>query len=150
MLITQIKSEAETALRGGDAKLLGILKLILSELAYAQVDHKQAVPAGRQGELPDEEVVRVLRKEAKKRNDSIEIYEKVGEVARADQEKYELSIINKYLPQMMAEADVEAEVAKIAAQTGLTGGRLMGAVMGKLRGKADGAVINKIVTAKFS
>lgn len=143
MLFTQIKSEAETALRGGDSKLLGILKLILSELAYAQVDYKQ-------GELPDEEVIRVLRKEAKKRNDAIEIYEKVGEVARAEQEKYELSIIEKYLPSMMAEADVEAEVAKIAAETGLTGGRLMGAVMGKLRGKADGAVINKIVTAKFS
>lgn len=123
--------------------MLGILKLILSELAYAQVDYKQ-------GELPDEEVVRVLRKEAKKRNDAIEIYEKVGETARADQEKYELSIIEKYLPQMMAEADVEVEVAKIAAETGFAGGRLMGAVMGKLKGKADGSVINKIVLVKFS
>jgi len=123
--------------------LLGILKLLLSELSYAQVDYKQ-------GELPDEEVVRVLRKEAKKRNDSIEIYEKVVETVRADQEKYELSIIGKYLPTMMAEADVEAEVAKIASETGLTGGRLMGAVMGKLKGKADGAVINKIVSQKFS
>lgn len=130
--------------------MLGILKLILSELSYAQVDYKQAVPAGRQGDLPDEEVIRVLRKEAKKRNDSIEIYEKVGETARADQEKYELDVIEKYLPTMMAEVDVEAEVAKIAKETGLTGGRLMGAVMGKLRGKADGSVINKIVLAKFS
>jgi uncharacterized protein len=143
MLYSQIKSESENALRSGDSRLLGILKLILSELAYAQVDYKQ-------GELPDEEVVRVLRKEAKKRNDSIEIYEKVKETARADQEKYELSIIEKYLPQLMAEAEVEAEVAKIAGETGLTGGRLMGAVMGKLKGKADGAVINKIVLAKFS
>lgn len=123
--------------------MLGILKLILSELSYAQVDYKQ-------GELPDEEVIRVLRKEAKKRNDSIEIYEKVGETARADQEKYELSIIEKYLSTMMVEADVEAEVAKIAQETGLIGGRLMGAVMGKLRGKADGAMVNKIVLAKFS
>ncbi len=123
--------------------MVGILKLILSELSYAQVDYKQ-------GELPDEEVVRVLRKEAKKRNDAIEIYEKVGETARADQEKYELSIIEKYLPTMMAEADVEIEVAKIAKETGLTGGRLMGAVMGKLKGKADGGMINKIVMAKFS
>ena len=123
--------------------MLGILKLILSELSYTQVDYKQ-------GELPDEEVVRVLRKEAKKRNDAIEIYEKVGETARADQERYELDVIEKYLPTMMAEADVEAEVAKIATETGLTGGRLMGAVMGKLKGKADGAVINKIVLAKFS
>ncbi len=143
MLYAQLKSEVITAQKAGDSKLVGILKLILSELSYAQVDYKQ-------GELPDEEVVRVLRKEAKKRNDAIEIYEKVGETARADQEKYELSIIEKYLPTMMAEADVEIEVAKIAKETGLTGGRLMGAVMGKLKGKADGGMINKIVMAKFS
>ncbi|TRZ53112.1 GatB/YqeY domain-containing protein [bacterium] len=142
MLFKQLKTESETALKAGDSKLHGILILLLSELSYAQVDYKQ-------GELPDEEAIRVLRKEAKKRNDSIEIYEKVKEIARADQEKFELSIINKYLPRLMVEADVEAEVAKIAAQTGLTGGRLMGAVMGKLKGKADGAVINKIVLAKF-
>lgn len=143
MLFKQLKTEAEIALKVGNSRLLGILKLLLSELSYAQVDYKQ-------GELPDEEVFRVLMKEAKKRKEAIEIYEKVKETARADQEKYELSIIEKYLPTMMAEAEVEAEVAKIAKETGLTGGRLMGAVMGKLRGKADGAVINKIVLAKFS
>lgn len=149
MLFTQIKNELITAQKAGDSRLVGVLKLILSELSYAQVDYKQAMPTGRQGELPDDEVVRVLRKEAKKRNDSIEIYEKVKETIRADQEKYELSVIEKYLPAMMAEADVEAEVAKIAEETGLTGGRLMGAVMGRLKGKADGSVINRIVMAKF-
>ena len=123
--------------------MLGALKLLLSELSYAKVD-------GKSEELSDEEVVRVLGKEAKKRKDSIEIYEKIGDVARTDQEKYELALIEKYLPSMMAEADVEAEVAKIAAETGLTGGRLMGAVMGKLKGKADGGTINKIVSQKFS
>ena len=143
MLYSQLKSESITAQKAGDARLLGVLRLLLSELGYAQADYKE-------GELSDEEVVRVLNKEAKKRKDSIEIYEKVGETVRADQEKYELALIEKYLPTMMGEAEVEVEVAKIAAETGLTGGRLMGAVMGKLKGKADGAVINKIVSLKFS
>ncbi len=143
MLYSQLKSESVNAQRAGDARLLGVLRLLLSELGYAQADYKQ-------GELPDEEVVRVLNKEAKKRKDSIEIYEKVGETVRADQEKYELALIEKYLPEMMGESEVEAEVAKIAAETGLTGGRLMGAVMGKLKGKADGGTINKIVMSKFS
>jgi len=143
MLYSQLKSESITALKAGDSRLLGALKLLLSELSYAKVD-------GKSEELSDEEVVRVLGKEAKKRKDSIEIYEKIGDVARTDQEKYELALIEKYLPSMMAEADVEAEVAKIAAETGLTGGRLMGAVMGKLKGKADGGTINKIVSQKFS
>ena len=143
MLYSQLKSESVAALRAGDSRLLGALKLLLSELSYAKVDNKTE-------ELSDEEVVRVLGKEAKKRKDSIEIYKKVGDVARTDQEKYELSLIEKYLPILMSDAEVEVEVAKIAAETGLTGGRLMGAVMGKLKGKADGGVINKIVSLKFS
>jgi len=68
--------------------LLAALRLMLSELSYAQVDYKQ-------GELPDEEVIKILTKEAKKRKEAFDIYEKVGEVVRADQEKYELSIIEK-------------------------------------------------------
>ncbi len=143
MLYLQLKTEAIAAQKAGDARLLGALRLLLSELSYAKVETKTE-------DLPDEVVIRVLSKEAKKRKDSIEIYEKVGEKVRADQEKYELAMIEKYLPTLMAEADVEAEVAKIAAETGLTGGRLMGAVMGKLRGKADGGMINKIVLEKYS
>ncbi len=141
MLYSQIKSESVTALKAGDTRLLGALKFILSEMGYA-IDLRKGEPA-------DEEVIRVLTKEAKKRRDAIEIYEKAGDVARTDQEKYELALIEKYLPSLMPESEVEAEVAKIAAETGLTGGRLMGAVMGKLRGKADGSVINKIVMAKY-
>lgn len=122
--------------------MLNALRFIISELSYA-IDLRKGEPA-------DEEVFRVLNKEAKKRKDAIEIYEKVGETTRADQEKYELAIIEKYLPALMPVVEVEAEVAKIAAETGLTGGRLMGAVMGRLKGKADGSVINKIVSEKFS
>lgn len=143
MLYSQIKSEAVGAQKAGDSRMLNALRLMLSELSYAQVEY-------REGELPDEEVIRVLQKEAKKRRESIEIFEKAGEVTRADQEKYELELIEKYLPKMMTEKEAEIEIAKIAQETGLTGGRLMGAVMGKLKGKADGGMINKIVSAKFS
>lgn len=143
MLYSQLHSEAVTAQKAGDSRLLNALRLMLSELSYAQVDFKE-------GELPDEEVIKILTKEAKKRKEAFEIYEKAGETVRADQEKYELSIIEKYLPKLMEEAEIEAEIVNIAKETGLSGGRLMGAVMGKLRGKADGAIINKIVSAKFS
>lgn len=143
MLYSQIKNDRLLAQKEGNSRLVGILKLILSELSYAQVDYKA-------GELPDEEVVRVLMKEVKKRRDSIEVYAKVGSDERVEQEEYELKIIEGYLPKMMTEAEIEVEVAKIASETGFTGGRLMGAVMGKLRGKADGALINKVVMAKYA
>lgn len=141
MIYSQLKEEAVTAQKAGDTRLLGALKFIISELGYAFDLRK--------GEPGDGEVVRVLSKEAKKRRDAIEIYEKAGDAGRSGQEKYELEIIEKYLPQLMSEVEVEAEVAKIASETGLTGGRLMGAVMGKLHGKADGGLINKIVMGNY-
>ncbi len=122
--------------------MVGALKLLSSELSYAQVDFKG-------GELPDEEVVRVLMKEAKKRRDSIVVYLNAGANERAEAEKYELEVISAYLPQMMGEADVEAEVARTAQETGLVGGRLMGAVMAKLKGKIEGSVVQQIVTKNF-
>ncbi|NCP47449.1 hypothetical protein AUJ42_03150 [Candidatus Collierbacteria bacterium CG1_02_44_10] len=149
MLYSKIRSDLTTAQKAGDTHLVGVLKLIASELSYAQVDFKGAMPAGRHGDLPDEEVVRVLMKEAKKRKDSIEIYIKVGSPERLAEEKYELKVIEGYLPQMLSEEEVTAEVIKIASETGLSGGRLMGAVMGKLRGKADGSVVQKVVNQKF-
>lgn len=142
MLYTKIKEDQTAALKAGDAKLLRVLKLLTSELSYAQVDFKG-------GELPDEEVTRVLMKEAKKRRDSIALYLNAGDSDRAEEEKYELEVIQSYMPAMMGEDDVEAEIARTADETGLRGGRLMGAVMGKLKGKVEGSVVQQIVNKKF-
>lgn len=138
MLYAQIKSDLISAQKAGNSYLVSVLKLILSELSYAQVDFKG-------GELPDEKVVQVLMKEAKKRKDSIETYTKVNSPERAESEKRELEVIEKYLPQMMSEADLKSEIAKIASETGLKGGKLMGAVMTKLRGKVDGGMVQRLV-----
>ncbi len=142
MLYSKLKSDIVTAQKAGDHKLVDALKLLSSELSYAQVDFKD-------GELPDEAVVKVLMKEAKKRRDSVEIFEKLGSMERVEQEKYELGVIEGYLPAMMNEEDVALEVDKTAKETGLTGGRLMGAVMGKLKGKVDGGVVQRVVMQKF-
>lgn len=140
MLIDQIKADALKAQKGQNAKLLGVLRLLISELNYKAIDA---------GALTDELVVGVLQKEARKRQESIDIYTKVGDVARATGERYELSIIEAYLPQMMTEAEVLAEVDKVAGQSPLRGGQLVGAVMGKLRGKADGGLVASLVNQKY-
>ncbi|EKD52745.1 MAG: hypothetical protein ACD_61C00256G0004 [uncultured bacterium] len=142
MLYSKIRSDLTTAQKAGDSHLVGVLKLIVSELSYSQVEFKEK-------ELPDEEVVRVLMKEAKKRRDSIEIYTKVASPERAEEEKYELGVIEGYLPQMMSEEEAACEIAMIASATGLTGGRLMGAVMGKLKGKVDGSLVQKVVNQSY-
>lgn len=140
MLIDQIRAEVVKAQKERKAKLLGVLRLLISELNYKAIDA---------GALTDEVVVGVLQKEAKKRQESIDIYTKVGDAARADAERYELAIIEAYLPKMMTEAEVEAEIDKIAAESPLRGGQLVGAVMGKLRGKADGGLVARLVSQRY-
>ena len=146
MLFEQIKTDVTRAQKERNAVLLGVLRLLVSELRY-----KEIPPVGGQvsGELTDEVVIGVLQKEAKKRVESIEIYEKVGDKARADVERYELEVIGAYLPKMMTEKEVEIEVDKIAAGSPLRGGQLVGVVMGKLRGKTDGGLVAKIVNDKY-
>lgn len=142
MLLSRIKTDLEQAKKGGDTFLCDVLKLVLTEIGYAQVDYKQ-------GELPDSEVERILFKEAKKRKDSIEVYTKIGNQERVDGESKELTIIERYLPTLMSENEAAVEIEKIANETGLRGGRLMGSVMGKLKGKVDGGVVQKIVNEKY-
>ncbi len=141
-MFNQLKQDLLVAQKGGDAFLLGVLKLLLTEISYANADFKS-------GELSDEMVTKVLFKEAKKRKDAIEVYTKIGSVEKIESETKELEIIEKYLPKLMSESEAEVEIDKIAAESGITGGRLMGLVMGKLKGKVDGGVVQKIVNEKY-
>jgi uncharacterized protein YqeY len=141
MLFDQIKSDIVKAQKERNATLLGVLRLLVSELKYKEIDSS--------GGLTDELVIGVLQKEAKKRQEAIEIYTKVNDVARTEVERQELEIISSYLPQMMTEVEVVAEVDKIAAESPLRGGQLVGVAMGKLRGKADGGLVAKIVNQKY-
>lgn len=140
VLFDQIKTELTKAQKEQNAKLLGCLRLLVSELNYKAIDS---------GSLTDEMVIFVLQKEAKKRQESIDIYAKVGDSSRADHEKYELAIINTYLPKVMDEVAVAVEVDRIAAGSPLRGGQLVGVVMGQLRGKADGGLVARLVNEKY-
>jgi len=140
-LFDQLKTDVIKAQKERNSGLLNVLRGVISELKYKQIDAA--------GNLTDEMVVSVLQKEAKKRQEAIDIYTKVNDQARTDVEKYELGVINAYLPTLMSEAEVEVEVDKIAAESPLRGGQLVGVAMGKLRGKADGGLVAKIVNQKY-
>ncbi len=140
-LFDRIKADITTAQKAKDARLLGVLRLLSSELSYKVIEVK--------GGLNNDQVIEVLRHEAKKRQESIDIYDKVGEKVRADEERYELGIIQGYLPKLMGIGDVEVEVDKIAASSNKRGGMLIGEVKRALGNKADGALIAKIVAQKY-
>lgn len=137
MLYQQLKEEQLKAQKAQDAKYLGVIRLLTSELSYKAIENK--------GEVSDAEAIAVLNKEAKKRVESIAMYEKYNDSARADQEKYELEIIKRYLPELMGEEEISRIVDGVAAESGVTGGRLIGLVSAKLKGKADGGMIARIV-----
>lgn len=141
-LYDRIKEDIVVAQKARDVKLLETLRMMSSEISYKVIEVKSG--------LTDEQVIEVLRKEAKKRRESIEIYEKVGDKVRAEAEKYELGVIEGYLPKLMSEEETEAEVDRIAVGTDKRGGMLIGEVKKVLGSKANGQTIAMIVNKKYT
>lgn len=140
-LFEQLKADQLVAMKNRDLKMVTILRMLLSELSYKVIDSK--------AEMTDEVVMEVMRKEAKKRVESIAIYEKAGDEARKAAEEFELAIIKKFLPASMPEEEVAKVVEEMAA-TGKRGGQLVGLVMGKLKGKVEGSVVTRLVNEKYA
>ncbi len=141
MLLEQIQKDLTEALKGKNEAVVSTLRLLLSEIHNRQIE--------KQAELTDEEVVGVLRKEVKKRQESIEAYEKGGRQELADKEKKELEILSKYLPQEMDSQELEKIVKEVIEEVGAKGpgdfGRVMGVVMGKGKGRIDGSKVAEAV-----
>lgn len=139
MIVETIKQRMTAALKGGDKKAYEALKLLVSSISYAKIN--------KGSDLSDEEVVACLKKEAKKRRESVEAYKKAGYDDKADQEEYEMKMIEEYLPGQIDEASVRFAVEETAKLTGKIGGQLIGEVMKKLNGQVDGGVVAKIVAS---
>jgi len=124
--------------------------MVLRSLKAAMLEKEISLRSGgERTELPDETVTQVLMKAAKQRRDSLQQFEDAGREDLAKTERYELGIIDHYLPKMMDENEIRNLVQQTVADTGVSTpaemGKLMGALMPKVKGKADGALVNKIV-----
>jgi uncharacterized protein len=142
----QIKADMEQALRKGDKLRLSTLRLIVSGMNYYEIE--------KQKKIDDAGVIEVLSREAKKRRESIEAFEKGNRQDLADQEKAELAIIGEYLPQQMSQEEILAAAQKIIAQVGAKSPADKGKVMQQLvpltKGKADGKLVNDTVNDLLS
>jgi hypothetical protein len=107
----------------------------------------------RESGLSDEEVIKVLAKESKQRQESAEVYKQGGSPDRAEAELAEKAIIDAYLPEQMSEDEVAKIVDAVIADTGASGqqamGQVIGAVRGKTQGRADGALIARLVKERL-
>jgi len=137
MLLETIQNDLKTALKERNELQVSTLRLLLSETHNRQIE--------KQAELVDEDIVGVLRKEVKKRQESIEAYEKGGRQELADKESKELIILSKYLPQEMSPKELEKIVKEVIVEVGAQGpsdfGKVMGVIMGKVKGKIDGTKV---------
>jgi len=136
-----LQHDMKAAMRGGDKARLSVIRLINAAIKQREVDERI--------ELDDSQVTAVLDKMAKQRRESIEQYEKAGRHDLAEQENFELQVLNSYLPEQLGDAAVDAMIEEAIAATGAASMKDMGKVMGqlksKLAGRADmGAVSGKI------
>lgn len=145
-LSEQIRSEMLDATRARNNVLRDTLRLMVAAIENGRID------AGH--ELSDDEVLRVLQKEAKQRRESIVEYRKGNRDDLVQQEQQELDIIQTYLPEQFTDDDVRRLVEETIAEVGATGTddlkHVMGPLMKKLDGRADGRAANAIVRELLS
>jgi hypothetical protein len=146
MIEAQIERDLKVAMLARDTSKVSALRGLKSTFLYAKV-----AAGTRDRELADDEAIRLLQKEAKKRDESADLYAKGGENSRAEQELSEKKIIEQYLPTKLSEDKlVEVIDSVISTNPDFNMGQIIGEVKNKTAGTADGADIARIVKEKLS
>ena len=127
-------TEMKEAMKAGDKRKLSTVRLIQAALKDKDIE---ARGAGKEP-LSDEEILAMLQKMVKQRQESISMYEQGGRTELAQQEKDEVAVITSYLPQQMDEAETKAAIEAAIAETGAASMKDMGKVIASLRGKYAG------------
>ena len=144
----QIDSDIKKAMLARSKEELEALRSIKSLILLAETDKSAS------NELSSETENKLLLKAAKQRKESADIFQQQSRNDLAEKELFQLSIINRYLPKQLSEAEIESELKGIIAQVGAKGPQDMGKVMGvatkSLAGKADGRIISEIVKKLLS
>ena len=142
----QITEDMKAAMRAGDNKRRDAIRLLQAAIKQREVDERI--------ELDDAAVVAVIEKMLKQRRDSISQYEAAKRMDLADAEKYEVDVLQTYMPQALSDSEVEEVLAEAIAATGAQGQQDMGKVMAllkpKLAGRADMGKVSSLVKAKLS
>lgn len=146
MISSSIQNQIYDAMKAKDELRVSTLKMLSSALSYEKIE--------KQKELTQEDEMAIVRKEAKKRRDAIEAYQKAGMEDRADQEKSELTILQEFLPSEMSDDEVEKLVDDAINETNPSGmqdmGRVIGEVMKKSGGRVDGSKVSQLVKEKLT
>jgi uncharacterized protein YqeY len=145
MLKAQIQSDMKTAMKSGEKARLGAIRLILAAIKQREVDERI--------ELDDGQVLVVLDKMLKQRRDSIQQYSAAGREDLADVERFEVEVIQTYLPTPLSESELTALLDAAIAESGAAAMSDMGKVMAilrpKVQGRADMAAVSGLVKGRL-
>ena len=143
MLLDKIQADLKTALKEKDELKSSALRFLIAAIREKEIELQK------RGQLKDEEIVGVIKRQVKQHKESIEAYQKGKREELAEKEKKELAILNNYLPQQMDPEELEKIVKETIDQVKPSGpqdfGKVMGAVIGKVRGMADGKEVAELV-----
>ena len=145
-MLDQLQEELKIALKAGEkAKMMG-LRNIIGKIKAAQIDKGET--------LTDEESLKILKTATKQLKESLDQYRKGGRDDLAEKEAFELTLLEKYLPEQLSEEQIRQTVKNIVKNTGAGSmqdmGKVMGATMQELAGSADGKIVQKIVQEELS
>jgi hypothetical protein len=147
-LSDQITEDMKTAMREKNALALGTIRMLKSAIKNAAIEK-----GGASAELTDPEIIAVIRREVKKRQDSIEQYTTAGRSELVDQETAEMAILNSYLPTPLSAEKLGEIIDAAIAEVGATSRKDMGAVMKlvqeRTEGRADGKTLSQAVMARL-
>lgn len=148
MLKQKFQEELKQSMLAKDEFKTSVLRLLISSINYFEIQK------GIGYEAADEDVISIIQREIKQRNDSIEQYNKGNRRDLAEKEEKELQFLQTYLPEQMSEKEIRKLVDEAISQTGAKAtnemGKVMAALMPKVKGKADGSLVSKIVIEKLS
>ncbi|MEV4889592.1 GatB/YqeY domain-containing protein [Nonomuraea sp. NPDC055795] len=144
----KLKADLTASMKAKDEVRLRTIRMVLSAVNVEEVSGKQA------RELSDDEIVKVLTKEAKKRREAAEAFGNAGRAAQAQAELDEQAVLEEYLPAQLSDEELNALVDAAIAQSGATDPKAMGAVMKVLNpmvaGRAEGGRVAAAVRARLS
>ena len=145
-LIAKIEGDLKEAMRARDDLRTGTLRLTLAALRSSEKE------LGRP--LKDDEELQVLQRERKRRTEAAEAFRDAGREEQASQEERELDVIEEFMPEPLAEEELERIVDDAIAETGATSlrdlGRVMADVMPQVAGRADGSTVSQLVREKLA
>ncbi len=142
----KLTDDLKEAMKGGDKVKRSVIRLVMAAIKNAEI--------ARQAELSDSDILGIMAKEVRQRQESITAFKQGNRQDLVAQEEAELAILQKYLPQQMTRGEIIAEAQRVIEEVGAQGpsdkGKVMPQLIAKLKGKADGREINAVVTELLS